>query len=140
VETIQTELLSQNRVRRNAAFGPETRALLEKACSGPMETWAENLRVLNISRDADVQHPRRYQPAGGDAAQQRLQALLSAGVGGRDDSPLREGWDDSRPVAHVRINKDLPAATPFDEEVREVLPSLAAAQRRPILRPGERVP
>jgi hypothetical protein len=45
-----------------------------------------------------------------------LQAFLNAGIGGRDDTALVAGWD-SRPVAL------------FDNEVREVLPSLAAAER-----------
>jgi hypothetical protein len=110
-------------------MGPETLTLLEVAYSGPMETWVENLRVLNISCDADGQDPKQFRPAADDVTQQRLNALMSAGVGGRDDSPLGAGWDDSRPTERVRTQKDLPAATPFDEEAREVLPSLAAAQR-----------
>ncbi len=57
-----------------------------------------------------------------------LEAFLSAGIGGRDDTVLEAGWD-SRPIEHVRVNNDLPAADPFDDEVREILPSLAAAQR-----------
>ncbi len=63
-----------------------------------------------------------------DSSQQVLEAYLNAGIGGRDDTALEAGWD-SRPTEHVRTNKDLPAADPFDDEVREVLPSLAAAQR-----------
>ncbi len=49
----QTELLRQNRVRRDAVLGPETLALFEVACSGPMEAWVESLCVLNISCDLD---------------------------------------------------------------------------------------
>ncbi len=57
-----------------------------------------------------------------------LLAFLNAGVGRHDEKPDESGWD-NRLVEHVRINKDLPAAAPFNDEVREVLASLAAAQR-----------
>ncbi len=125
---VHTEL-RQNRVRRNAALAPETLVLLEAACSGPMETWVENLRVFNISCDVDGQGPQRFQTANDDVVQQQRNALLSTGVGGRDDSPLAAGCADIRPTEHVRTYEDLPAAAPFDEQVREVLPFLAAAQR-----------
>ena len=36
---------------------------------------------------------------------------------------------DSRPREFIRVLKDLELADPFDDEIREVLPSLAAAQR-----------
>ncbi len=60
-------------------------------------------------------------------SQQMLEAFLSAVTGGRDDTVLEAGWDNRR-GEHVRVNNDLPAADPFDDEVREVLPSLAVAQ------------
>ena len=36
---------------------------------------------------------------------------------------------DSLPREFIRVLKDLELADPFDDEIREVLPSLAAAQR-----------
>ncbi len=50
-------------------------------------------------------------------------------MGVRDDTPLEIDWQDTRPTVHVRVNKDLSIADPFDDEIREVLPSLAATQR-----------
>ncbi len=61
--------------------------------------------------------------------QQTLQAFVNAGMAGRDDTPLPSGWQDAWPAGHVRVNKDLPASTPFDDEIMELLPLLVAAQR-----------
>ena len=128
VESIQIELLRQNRVRRNAALGPATVAALDAACTGPVDEWVRNVSALDITGDAGNERPYAPTRSARDGAQQTLEAFLSAGIGGRDDTVLEPGGDD-RPVEHVRVNKDLPAADPFDDEVREVLPSLAAAQR-----------
>ncbi len=66
-----------------------------------------------------------------DNARQTLQALLGAGLGGRDDTPFRSEWQDEdlRPKVHVRVNKDLSIAEPFDDKILEVLPSLVVTQR-----------
>ncbi len=53
---------------------------------------------------------------------------IDAGILGRDDT-VREAGGDNRRVEHVRVSQDVPAADPFDDEVRDVLPSLGAAQR-----------
>ncbi len=54
-----------------------------------------------------------------------------AGMAGRDDGPLEQTWQDTdlRPPEFIRVLKDLELADPFDDQIREVLPSLAAAQR-----------
>ncbi len=52
-------------------------------------------------------------------------------MAGRVDTPFFAG----RPVAHVRVNKDLPAAAPFDDELREVLPLLAQWRDDPFFGP-----
>ncbi len=106
---------------------PETIAALEAACSSPLEQWVQKLSELNISGDQEDQRPSALpRPTSTDGAQQVLLAFLNPGVGGRDHTPVACGWDD-RPVEHVRINTDLPAAVPFDDEINEVLPFLAAA-------------
>ncbi len=87
------------------------------------------LSELNISGDLDTDRPSATpRPTDTDGAHQVLLAFLNAGLCGRYDQPVHSGWD-KRSVAHVRVTKDLPAAAPFDDEIREVLPSLAAAQR-----------
>ena len=130
VGTIQTELLRQNTVRKQAALGPELIAALDAACSGPLEEWGGRLAALNIQYVSQDERPVfGPPPPPTDGAQQQLNAFLHAGLGGRDDELLVPGWD-SRPTQHVRINKDQPELdTPFDDEIREVLPSLSAAQR-----------
>ncbi len=87
-----------------------------------------NLSALNIT--GSVGNERPYAPTSPttECSQQVLEAFLRAGIGGRDDTEVEPDWD-SRPIEHVRVNKDLPAADPFDDEVREILPSLAAGQR-----------
>ncbi len=64
-----------------------------------------------------------------DNARKTLNAFLNAGSAGRDDAPLQSGWQDTRPREHVRVLKDLELADPFDDQIREGLPSLAATQR-----------
>jgi len=97
-----------------------------------MSNWVENLRVLNISADnndgatADRRLPRPHK----DNARQTLQAFLGAGLGGRDDAPVPHEWVPTQPTRHVRTLEDpLSISQPFDDEIREVLPSLVAAQR-----------
>ncbi len=51
VESIQTELHRQNRVRKNASLGTDTIAALDAAYSGPMSDWVRNLSVLDITGD-----------------------------------------------------------------------------------------
>jgi hypothetical protein len=128
VESIQTELRRQNRVRKNASLGPATVAALDAACSGPISEWVCNLSALNITGSVGNERPCAPTRSTMEGSQQVLEAFLSAGIGSRDDTVLEARWD-SRPIEHVRANKDLPAADPFDDEVREILPSLAAAQR-----------
>ncbi len=48
VETIRTELMLQNRVRKDAGLGSDTISALEAACSGPLNSWVRNLSELNI--------------------------------------------------------------------------------------------
>jgi hypothetical protein len=115
-------------VRKNASLGADSIAALEAVCSGPMSAWAHKLSALDIM--GDIGNERPYEPPRYtmDSWQQVLEAFLNAGMGGRDDSFLDTGGD-SRTTAHVRTNKDLSAANPFHDEVREVLQPLAEAQR-----------
>ncbi len=66
-----------------------------------------------------------------DNASKTLSVFINAGLAGRDDVPLEQTWQDTdlRPREYILVLKDLELADPFDDQIREVLPSLAATQR-----------
>ncbi len=123
MHSIETEIRLQNRRNQAVALGPEVIAQLEAACSGPVENWVGNLRVLNISAGDAIPMAEHLSVPHKDNARQTLQAFLVAGLGGRDDTSVQSVWQDARPKVHVRVNTDLSIADPFNDAIREVLPS-----------------
>ncbi len=57
VDSIRSELMRQNRARKDAALGSDTIVALETACSGPLSNWVSNWSVLNITDDVGDHRP-----------------------------------------------------------------------------------
>jgi hypothetical protein len=60
VDSIETEVRRQNKRNQAIALGPEVIAQLDRACSGPLHQWVDNLRILNISCGDPIPLAERY--------------------------------------------------------------------------------